>query len=214
MSTKQVLIVSPQWLEREIHGSTFLMYLFFRECTGSGIFRSIYFHILILILNLWYSLVSKETGEGYYEKLGTKILLYFSLLYPWDTNSQVWVRIKESRAGETPKKCEVQFKSWNTGWAEPHNLTEWLYNTGWHWFNSTCINTGLSEIENNVTMASLFQLNHGVSTLMLDISFFYLIICPWSLSVTGSLVFLWFTYWNRTTSHKIKSNIFVCIKTL
>lgn len=126
MSTKQVVIVSPQWLERETHGFTFLMYLFFRKCRWSGISRSIYFHILILIVNLWWSLVSKETGDGYYEKLGSKFFLYFSLLYPWGTNSQgtVWVRIKESRAGEIPKKCEVQFKSWNTGWAEPHRVTE------------------------------------------------------------------------------------------
>lgn len=77
MSTKQVLTVNLQWLEREIHGSTFVRYLFFRGGTWSGISRSIYFHMLILILNLWLSLVAKETGDGYYEKLESKFFPLF-----------------------------------------------------------------------------------------------------------------------------------------
>lgn len=37
------------------------------ECMRSGICRSIYFYILILMPDLWQSLVSKETEGGYYE---------------------------------------------------------------------------------------------------------------------------------------------------
>lgn len=154
---------SPQWLEREIRGSTFLMYPVFRECTWPGIFRSIYFHILILMPNLWQSLVSKETGGGRYEKLGSKFFPLFQCSVSKKHQQPMGcMRIKESSAGETPWVCEVQFKSWNTGRAGPEYLPlSCPYNTRWCWFYSTCIQSGLSEAGNNLTTPSL--LSHWIS---------------------------------------------------
>lgn len=96
----------------------------------------------------------------------------------------------------------------------PHSLTELTLQHWLNWFNSTCIHKafrGGKQPHYGIPLSTEYRSLH---ILMLDSAFLGLIICPWSLSKTGSLVFLWFTYWNRTTTPKIKSNIFVCIKTL
>lgn len=81
---------SPQWLEKEIHGSTFLTYLAFRECR--------YFQkYLFSRLDFWCLICDRV---WYLRKLEVDIVknwdlifsLYFGVLYQWGTNSQgaVW----------------------------------------------------------------------------------------------------------------------------
>lgn len=86
------------------------------------------------------SLVSKETGGGYYEKLGSIFFPLFRCSVPMMHQlPKGFMRIRESSAGQTPWVCEVQFKSWNTGWAGPKRL---------HWAGfTTLVNVGLTSSE-------------------------------------------------------------------
>lgn len=79
---------SLQWLEKEIHGSPFLMYLTFRECTWSGIFRSMYFHVLIFdawSVTVWYL---RKLEADIMKNWDLIFSLYLGVLYHWCTNCQ------------------------------------------------------------------------------------------------------------------------------